>query len=72
LSQYEAVELFTRRARAVRPDFTLTEDNARAVAEICVRLDGLPLAVELAAAQERARARDLEATVDELLAELAE
>jgi predicted ATPase/serine/threonine protein kinase len=51
LSEYEAVELFTRRARAVKPNFSLTEDNARAVAEICVRLDGLPLAIELAAAR---------------------
>jgi predicted ATPase/class 3 adenylate cyclase len=54
LSQYEAVALFVERARAVRAQFELTNENARAVAEICVRLDGLPLAIELAAAHVRA------------------
>ncbi len=51
LHQYEAVSLFIERARAVRPDFTATNENAPAIAEICARLDGLPLAVELAAAR---------------------
>ena len=51
LTQYDAVRLFIERARAVKPDFQVTNENAPAVAEICVRLDGLPLAIELAAAR---------------------
>jgi predicted ATPase/class 3 adenylate cyclase len=51
LSQYEAVRLFIERAVAVKRDFAVTNDNAPAVAEICIRLDGLPLAIELAAAR---------------------
>jgi predicted ATPase/class 3 adenylate cyclase/DNA-binding CsgD family transcriptional regulator len=53
LSQYEAVALFIERAQAVNPAFQVTNTNAPAVAEICVRLDGLPLAIELAAARIR-------------------
>jgi non-specific serine/threonine protein kinase len=53
LEQYESVRLFVERARAVKADFALTADNASAVADICRRLDGLPLAIELAAARTR-------------------
>jgi predicted ATPase/class 3 adenylate cyclase/DNA-binding CsgD family transcriptional regulator len=49
----EAVELFTDRARLVSPDFVVTDDNAATVADICRRLDGMPLAIELAAARVR-------------------
>ena len=53
LSQYDAVRLFIDRAQAVIPSFEITNDNAPAVAEICSRLGGLPLAIELAAARIR-------------------
>ncbi len=51
LSQYEAVALFIQRVRATSPGFQVTNANAPAIASICVRLDGLPLALELAAAR---------------------
>jgi len=54
LQQYDAVQLFLDRARAIDPDFALTEDNRAAVAAISRKLEGIPLAIELAAAQLRA------------------
>ncbi len=53
LRQYEAVRLFIERAQAAKADFVVTNVNAPAVAEICVRLDGVPLALELAAARSK-------------------
>ena len=51
LKRHEAAHLYFERAIAAVPEFTITNDNAPAVAEICIRLDGLPLAIELAAAR---------------------
>ncbi len=60
----DAIEMFTDRARHARPGFAVSDDNAAAVTEICRRLDGLPLAIELAAA--RVRALSLNEILDSL------
>ena len=53
LLRYAAVALFVQRAQAVKPNFVLSEDSAAAIAHICIRLDGLPLSLELAAARSK-------------------
>jgi non-specific serine/threonine protein kinase len=54
LEQYDSIGLFAVRAAAIQPDFTITEDNAHQVIRLCQQLDGIPLAIELAAARLRA------------------
>ncbi|WP_137724140.1 protein kinase domain-containing protein [Prescottella subtropica] len=66
MSRADAVQLFAERAAAAAPGFTLTDDNTAAVAAICTRLDGLPLAIELAAARTRAL------SVEQILQQLTE
>ncbi len=58
LMDYEAVQLFVERARAAQPSFRLTDANAAAIARICQRVDGIPLAIELAATRVRTLSAD--------------
>ncbi|MEX2623760.1 MAG: adenylate/guanylate cyclase domain-containing protein [Acidimicrobiia bacterium] len=72
LTKYEAVELFIDRARLAKPGFRMTSENAATVAEICFRLDGLPLAIELAASRVRLMgAREILSRIDQRLPVLA-
>jgi len=67
LCQYEATRLFIERAKLAKPDFTLTEDSAAALAHVCARLDGIPLAIELASARVRSlRVQDISSRLDHL------
>jgi non-specific serine/threonine protein kinase len=68
LGAFDAIRLFADRARTVQPSFELTEQNAPAVARLCSRLDGIPLAIEIAAARSRAMGvEDLVARLDDRL-----
>jgi non-specific serine/threonine protein kinase len=69
LLRYDAIRLFVERARAVSPDFTFTSENASAISEICRRLDGLPLAIELASARANVlTVREIAARLDDRFA----
>jgi predicted ATPase/DNA-binding CsgD family transcriptional regulator len=72
LTRYESVQLFEERSHAVAPPFAVTESNRSAVTQLCARLDGLPLAIELAAARMRAMTVDqVAACVDDMTTLLA-
>jgi predicted ATPase len=66
LSDYEAVQLFVERAQTVMPSFSITSDNAPAIAQVCHHLDGIPLALELAAARVKLlRVEEIAARLDD-------